>query len=40
MKKVATVTFISFLLLVAFAVTTEAEVKQVRMKLAGYLCGN
>ena len=30
----------SFLLLVAFAVTTEAEVKQVRMKIAGYLCGN
>ena len=29
-----------FLLLVAFAVTTEAEVKQVRMKIAGYLCGN
>jgi hypothetical protein len=31
---------IGLLLLIAFAVTTEAEVKQVRMKIAGYLCGN
>ena len=40
MRKIATVTLTSFLLLVAFAVTTKAEVKQVRMKIAGYLCGN
>lgn len=31
---------ITFLLLVAFATTIHAEVKQVRMKIAGYLCGN
>ena len=29
-----------YLLLVVFAATGEAEVKQVRMKIAGYLCGN
>ncbi|MEN3335445.1 MAG: hypothetical protein V7641_4810 [Blastocatellia bacterium] len=40
MKKAVNVTLISFLLLVTLAATTRAEVKQVRMKIAGYLCGN
>jgi hypothetical protein len=40
MKKIANVMLISFLLLVTFAATTRAEVHQVRMKIAGYLCGN
>jgi len=40
MKKMASIILITFLLLVAFAATTPAEVKQVRMKIAGYLCGN
>lgn len=40
MKRIANVILISFLLLVALAATTHAEVKQVRMKIAGYLCGN
>lgn len=31
---------VSLWLLIALAGTTEAEVKQVRMKIAGYLCGN
>jgi hypothetical protein len=31
---------ISLWLLVVFASATQAEVKQVRMKIAGYLCGN
>jgi hypothetical protein len=30
----------SLLLLVANVVTTQAEVKKVQMKIAGYLCGN
>ena len=38
--KTLNVTLISFLLLTAFATTARAEVKQVRMKIAGYLCGN
>jgi hypothetical protein len=40
MKRIANVMLISSLLLTAFAATTRAEVKQVRMKIAGYLCGN
>ena len=31
---------VTFLLLVVVASAADAEVKQVRMKIAGYLCGN
>jgi hypothetical protein len=33
-------TFISFLLIVSLASVARAEVKNVQMKIAGYLCGN
>jgi len=40
MKRVANIVLVNFLMLVALAATTHAEVKQVQMKIAGYLCGN
>ena len=38
--KCSALALVSLLLLVAFAPAMHAEVKQVRMKIAGYLCGN
>jgi len=38
--KTLALAFMALLLLGACAATSEAEVKQVRMKIAGYLCGN
>lgn len=40
MKRFVHAILISFILLVAFPATTDAEVKKVQMKIAGYLCGN
>ena len=39
MKKYATLFSVSLLLVLSFAATNRAEVKEVRMKIGGYLCG-
>jgi hypothetical protein len=40
MKKYAAATFALLFLLIANASEGQAEIKQVQMKIAGYLCGN
>jgi hypothetical protein len=40
MKKTLMLTAISFLLVLSLTDNGRAEVKNVQMKIAGYLCGN
>jgi hypothetical protein len=40
MKKNLMLTAISFLLVLSLTDSSSAEVKNVQMKIAGYLCGN
>jgi hypothetical protein len=40
MKRMIDLILIAVLSCIALATTASAEVKQVRMKIAGYLCGN
>jgi hypothetical protein len=40
MKKYLTLTAFSFVWMVSLMSTGSAEVKNVQMKIAGYLCGN
>ncbi len=40
MKKHLTLAAVSLVVLISFAGAARAEVKNVQMKIAGYLCGN
>ncbi len=40
MKRYLTFSFVNFMLMVSLVSPAQAEIKNVQMKIAGYLCGN